>query len=291
MTSLIPHTLKPPLGYRIDPFHPLSRGLVACYLMNERGGTQIFDLTQNGNTGAFVDAPEWVPDQDGPAIKLDGVNDYIDCENASILDLGDVPQTICIWFTPTVTINDALGVTRKLISRAESGTGAENDWTFDFNGGDGAFPDDNGRMRFGTFGGNIQTNIATWDAGRKYFVAVSYKSSTDASIYVDGIIDNLGGDFNPGAINGSVNNKLRIGVSTSNEGIAFWFGNIHEVLIFNRALSTSEIAQLHREPYAFIRPILPIEWMSFVAAVTAEIVANTINYNGLGVMSFRAGRA
>ena len=73
--------MKPPPGYRIDSFHPLSKGLVACYLMNEKGDIQIHDLTGNGNTGTFVNDTHWVVGPNGPAIDFDGTNDYINLGN------------------------------------------------------------------------------------------------------------------------------------------------------------------------------------------------------------------
>jgi hypothetical protein len=36
--------VKPPLGSQIDWAHPLATGLVACFLLNENGGSRVFDL-------------------------------------------------------------------------------------------------------------------------------------------------------------------------------------------------------------------------------------------------------
>ena len=42
---------KPILGEPIDFSHPLARGLVACWLLNEGGGSKVYDLSGNGHTG------------------------------------------------------------------------------------------------------------------------------------------------------------------------------------------------------------------------------------------------
>ena len=44
-------TLKPPLGSQLNYSHPLSQGLVGCWLMNEGGGKILTDLSRdNGIT-------------------------------------------------------------------------------------------------------------------------------------------------------------------------------------------------------------------------------------------------
>jgi len=43
--------LKPVLGSQIQLGHPLARGLVGCWLMNEGSGDKVCDLSGNGNTG------------------------------------------------------------------------------------------------------------------------------------------------------------------------------------------------------------------------------------------------
>ena len=40
-------TQKPPLGSIIDWSHPLARGLVGCWLLNEGGGDAIYDMVEN----------------------------------------------------------------------------------------------------------------------------------------------------------------------------------------------------------------------------------------------------
>ena len=52
-------TLKPPLGARLIPGHPLANGLVGCWLMNEGSGNKVYDLSGNGNSGTLTNGPEW----------------------------------------------------------------------------------------------------------------------------------------------------------------------------------------------------------------------------------------
>jgi hypothetical protein len=41
---------KPSWGSKIDPNHPLSQGLIGCWLMNEEGGNTLFDLADKNKT-------------------------------------------------------------------------------------------------------------------------------------------------------------------------------------------------------------------------------------------------
>lgn len=45
--------MKPRLGTPLNKSHRLARGLVGCWLMNEGGGSQLFDLSGNHNTGTI----------------------------------------------------------------------------------------------------------------------------------------------------------------------------------------------------------------------------------------------
>jgi len=42
---------KPMYGVLLNPYHPLARGLVGCWLFNEGGGNSVFDLSGYGNHG------------------------------------------------------------------------------------------------------------------------------------------------------------------------------------------------------------------------------------------------
>ena len=44
-----PWTSKPPIGSQIDWSHPLAKGLVGCWLMNEGGGNVVNDIARRNN--------------------------------------------------------------------------------------------------------------------------------------------------------------------------------------------------------------------------------------------------
>jgi len=91
--------VKPPLGVQLIPGHPMNRGLVGWWLMNEGTGGTIYDLRGNGNYGTLEGDTHWVSGQHGPCLSFDGGGDYVDVTSSSLLSL---PQTfnftLTFWF-------------------------------------------------------------------------------------------------------------------------------------------------------------------------------------------------
>jgi len=79
---------KPPLGTQINWQHPLSKGIVGCWLMNEGMGDKVNDLSGNKNTGTLMNFSHpstptsgWNPGKFGKSLAFDGSNDYISLPN------------------------------------------------------------------------------------------------------------------------------------------------------------------------------------------------------------------
>jgi len=86
-------------GVLLNPYHPLARGLVGCWLFNEGGGNTVFDLSGYGNHGTLgggdsAKCPAWVPSRTGPALNFDG-NDYVSL--ASTITLTDDWTTVVFF--------------------------------------------------------------------------------------------------------------------------------------------------------------------------------------------------
>ena len=245
MTSLIPHTLKPLLGYRIDPFHPLAKGLVACYLMNEKGDIKIRDLTGKGNTGTFVNDTHWVAGPNGPAVDFDGTNDYINLGN--FLGAGISLFTVALWFRPDV-------LTGRNVLINQWGDSGDRVFIFEYGtAGDGQVEftvSSTGASFFRSF-----ETVASVTESTEYNV-VGVIDGTNVLLYVDGKLRNLGAAFNQTLFNETVE-PIKIGEISTGGASADYNGIIDKCYIWvNRVLSASEVAQLYLEPYAFIeRPL------------------------------------
>ena len=75
---------KPPVGSQINWGHPLARGLVGCWLLNEGAGRKAYDLSEYRNHGtltsmAIPPTPNsgWNPGRTGIGLSFDGVDDYV----------------------------------------------------------------------------------------------------------------------------------------------------------------------------------------------------------------------
>lgn len=104
---------KPKPGVRLNPFHPLSKGLVGCWLFNEGAGGTVRDISGNNNHGTLNNmdpAADWVGTIHGSGLAFDGSDDNITIANSAILNPpGDMTLSLWIRFNslPSVTGNIA----------------------------------------------------------------------------------------------------------------------------------------------------------------------------------------
>jgi hypothetical protein len=236
-------TQKPPLGSLINWSHPLSRGLMGCWLMNEGSGNRISDLSGNGNHGILMNGPLWVPGKVGQALSFNGVDDSVNLGNHPSLNLPNA-FTIAVWVNQTSLVNWS-GIISKsninyLLLIGQPGTpylvaqvgGIEKNTG---SGTETILPNNEWHFLVGTFDG------------------------TYLRYYYDGVREGL-----ETATGGNVD------TTTADAYISDWDysnkfnGLIDGVRIYNRALSAKEIRWLYAQPYAMFerRPV----WMDYVAA-------------------------
>ena len=230
---------KPMLGEQINWAHPLSKGLVLYELFNEGSGNKVFDLSGNRNSGLFQGTggvPIWVSGKFGPAISFSGgvpgTKDYIRVENSDTVDLTE-SMTIVVGFK-TSTSSSPLLCKQKA----------------DY---------EEGYQLSTSAGGNINfyveqaddtkiliTGGSTVVDGKHHQVGAVRDYQKFLYLYIDGIsdatpvVDNLTTSI-------SNTNYLFFGVLADNGN--FYTGLIDYIMIYNRALSPSEIALLYRGPF------------------------------------------
>jgi hypothetical protein len=240
--------VKPILGRQIDWSHPLSKGIVAFWLMNEGAGNQVYDLSGNGIDGTFSGSGlVWEPGKFGPSINGDAA-DYIDCGSPVILK-GWTQCSVVSWiYIPGNSVT-------------------ANDYAFDWWGGG---------LDIGYFGSNTSEDVT--------FVLKDDGQTSYVSRYIDAFVNNPGWHQMVGTLDGTT---LRTYVDTIIGGVtAVWSGmiettptpnmmlcdavdNIDHVYIYNRALSVSEIQQLYREPFSMFKDDLPVAMMYNYGAAAA----------------------
>jgi len=72
-----------------------SAELVGHWKFDESSGTTAYDISGNGNDGAFNGNPQWVAGHFGAALEFDGTDDWLDCGSDPSLDL--TTWTIMFW--------------------------------------------------------------------------------------------------------------------------------------------------------------------------------------------------
>ena len=71
--------VKPSFYTALNRTHPLAKGLVGCWLLNENNGTIINDLAGT-NDGELINNAAWAITQKGPGLEFptDGGSDRVD---------------------------------------------------------------------------------------------------------------------------------------------------------------------------------------------------------------------
>jgi hypothetical protein len=242
---------KPLLGVPVNWSHPLARGLVGCYLMNEGSGNKIYDLSGNQNTGTFAAgtaAPVWIPDKFGPALQFDGVNDYTRLSLNPIPSLAN-PFTFSCWALTTDNTYTFDIYDQRLLNIYIDA----NNWLNIGNVSSGISDIPIGAvylsLRIGGVVYSKASSKVTFENNTKVHICVMWNGVSTITFYVNGILFPLSEAAWPnGASDG-----FTIGARSSSLG--FWKGKIDNISFYNRKLTASEIAQLYREPFAmFDRP-------------------------------------
>jgi len=218
------HWQKPPLGALPEPGYDICRGLVGLWLFNEGSGGRVFDISGNGNHGTLVADTHFVPGKFGSALDFDGTGDYVNIPISSPLQIF-TQMTFLAWTKNIRYFFEADGEHLSFFT---------NDSTVYYIGHNQLSTETSFISGPDATDGNWHQIGFTWD-GTNFFLYVNavkitpYNNPTGT-----GTIDLTGGNLTLGY------NPSRGGYST---------GQNDHVMIFNRALSASEIAQLYREPF------------------------------------------
>jgi len=198
--------------------------LAAYWKFDETSGETAFDSTGNGNDGAFVGDPKWIPGKLGGALEFDG-DDYLNCGNGPSLQIQD-EITIAFWFKVEAFSNtwEAFMAKGDNSYRTSRGGGTGNATHLGISGtstGGGN----------GWFNGTVVVTDNQW-----HHMAATYDGA-EGRIYIDGVLDVT----SPGT--GQINIStfdLYIGENSQATG-RFLHGLLDEMRIYSRALTESEI--------------------------------------------------
>ncbi|MCE5228357.1 hypothetical protein LLG95_02010 [bacterium] len=220
------------LDVRTSESPPLGEGLVAHYTFDEGSGNLLHDSTPNANDGVILEGlePAWQPGLHGFGLEFNGTSDVVEIPNAPSLQL-DQGMTITAWIYPSrllagwqhLVAKENDGVTLAYYLAANSGN-TNQPWT--------GF---NIEMNWLSTGGGTSVPLYTWT-----HLASTY-DARDLKLYVNGV--QVASYYIGRAIERTAG-KLHLG---GRDGLSEYFSGImDEVMIFNRALSPSEVRYIYQ---------------------------------------------
>jgi len=241
--------MKPMLGRQANRAHPLAPD-ADCLLMNEGSGNKVSDLSGNGNNGTLVNDTHFVTGKFGGALEFDGTGDYVTVADNPTIDLAG-SFTILVWIKPGDITTQQRIVAKNLAYYFEINTSKLRTYCY-------------GLSAPGYHSSNGAPTINVWQQ-----VAVTY-DGTAIRFYFNGISDG-----SAVATTGSVTNTANA-LTFGGVGIGQpYLGQIDHAMIYNRALSASEIALLYRKPFCFMEP----SWNPILyGAISAPSVVPTPYY-------------
>jgi hypothetical protein len=223
----------------------VTNGLVLCLDAADKKsypgtGTTWLDRSGNGNNGILTNGPTFSNSNAG-SIVLDGVDDYITKDTLSAFNV----YCISMWVKPSSLINSTSSA-KVLIQLRHNILAGNYSWYISF--GAATILANNEYITIAGVqentrtcvvdGGNLNSN--TW-----YNLVFNYENS-EYKIYVNNILKptvSAGGGGHVGLLSNP--NKLSLGslIESTNPPNLFLDANIAQVLIYNRALSPTEIQQ------------------------------------------------
>ena len=275
-------------GLVLDRAHPLSRGLVGWWPMNEGGGIRINDLV-NGNYGTFGTGivpsatAGWAGGALGRSVGTDASDDIIAVPHSPALALtGDM--TISVWL---YTRNAAGATYQAFSSKGVVGIGYASPWIAMI------WTDATIIISYGNGVGAANT----WSTGtvpsNQWFNLVITRKGSAITFYKNGAQLGTAGDIGAQAVTDAGTAYL-IGGRTPGTlyGMNGW--QCHHRL-YSRAIGVSEIAQLYADPLAGAlaparasRLIVPVV-ISPPAAIAAPPTADRLWNRGYVGRIFRRG--
>ena len=234
--------MKPPKGTMLSRGDPLARGLVGCWLMNEGGGNIVNDLSGNYYTANFNSNTAWVAAKYGNGTYYNGTDDAV---NGNYPDWrsADHAGTVVMWINPS-----ALTGFHTIFSTSDEGTTTSYIAIRVSSAGVLQLVQQNAADTLTlVYEDTYLIPVNTWTQ----IVVVS--DGSQYKFYINSLLQAT--KTSAGSNNGDwfADTTLRDNFCFSSTHVTSYsgefFGTIDHVLIYNRSLSASEIAQLYREPF------------------------------------------
>jgi hypothetical protein len=205
---------------------------VGWWKMDEGEGTTVYDHSGNGNNGTMTNmaSDDWVDGKNNGALDFDGVDDYVDLNNANIVGANE--GSISAWVKAS-----NWDANRMTVFSSEVGP-AWNDLRFVL------FSASNNSLTFSVANGSSSTqdncNTGSTLSSDVWYHVVGTFNGSSIKIYINGVVKDtysssiIPGDFTP--------TKTMIGWHYSDR---YWNGQIDDVQIYNYALTPLQIKEIY----------------------------------------------
>jgi hypothetical protein len=241
------------MGNQINWSHPLSDGLVGCWLMNEGGGMAIYDSTKNGYDGAAVGATgeiSWAGGKHGQAI--DFVGDTKAAFQFTEIQFSATDAWTILWGCKTDD-EDQEGV---LLGQYDT----VNNYIY-MRGNASHYI----RVNTHTGGSKDFTGVGSQTGGTFVVCAVTADGGGNLSLYLNGThFETKTGETTSFRLD-SIGNGYNSDTFT-------YDGRMDYVYVYNRDLTAGEIAHLYREPFCFMKRARPELYVTAAAPTGAPQV-------------------
>jgi len=244
--------------------HAANGNLVGWWKLDETSGLIAHDSSGYDNHGTLHGDPQWT----GRGLEFDGDGDYVDCgDSPSLNSAGSV--TVMGWIRLDGPADD-----RKIAGNQDGITGG---------------------YKLGVYGNRLEFEIRTADNG-----AVLNRSVAGGVVLETGMYHHVAGVYSEGQyirtyVNGVLDRELAtaelLGTSTGTFKLGrepfsdayYWLGLMHDVRVYNRALTQEEILALvevesgllasnpNPADGAVLSPIIPIEDLGDEIATSATL--------------------
>lgn len=223
----------------------ITTGLIGWWKMDEGSGTSAFDSSQNGNTGTLTNSPTWTTG------KINGALTFSPSGSGNWVDAGDInafdsltSMSVCSWVYPTNNTIDG-GIVNKTYDSSTDGfllfldtSGVGGSKLYSFFIADSA---STANTRIESAANSAVTGAWTHICGT--FTA---GSSTGLRMYINGS-EVAGSPVSTTSISGIDAGPRHFYIGSRDLGITPFTGNIDEVRVYNRVLSSSDVTELYNE--------------------------------------------